>query len=33
MAFQPEDKLTTDRLADERYPIVDGGGAMLLGWR
>ena len=33
MAFQPEGNLTAYRLADERYPIFDGGGAMLLGGR
>lgn len=34
MAFQPEGGLhKAYRLADERYPIFDGGGAMLLGGR
>jgi RES domain-containing protein len=33
MAFLPEGDLKAYRLADERYPIFDGGGAMLLGGR
>ena len=33
MAFPPEGDLKAYRLADERYPIFDGGGAMLLGGR
>ncbi len=33
MAFQPEGDLKAYRLADGRYPIFDGGGAMLLGGR
>ena len=33
MAFQSEGDLKAYRLADERYPIFDGSGAMLLGGR
>jgi RES domain-containing protein len=33
MAFPPEGDLKAYRLADERYLIFDGGGAMLMGGR
>lgn len=33
MAFQPEGGLKAYRIADQRYPIFDGGGTMLLGGR
>ena len=33
MVFPPEGDLKVYRLADGRYPIFDGGGAMLMGGR